>query len=73
MKVNVDWKLVLLLVLAFAFLHSSMNKETAANIENPVVIEGDFVDFDYGKVFKVPVIPAACVEGPSSLDRSPIL
>ncbi len=60
MKIRVDFRLVLLLVIAVAFLHSSLQLHKQQ--EYPVIIEGNFVNFDYEEIFNVSVIPESCPE-----------
>jgi hypothetical protein len=49
----VDFRLVLLLIIAVIFLYSAAQK-SSAKISHEASIEGDFIDFDYAKVFNLP-------------------
>ena len=69
---KVDFRLVILLLLAVAFLFSSMRQHDVQTMVVPVVIEGDFIDFDYEEIFNLPA-EGACLEESSLPSRSQVL
>jgi hypothetical protein len=67
---RVDFRLVILLVIAVLFMMSTILRHDQEQIV-PVVIEGDFIDFDYRQVFNLP--SEACLEESSLPSRLPVL
>jgi hypothetical protein len=63
---NADWRLIILLVLAVAFMVSAIPHSSP-----PVYIEDNFVAFDAAEVFGLPVSEYECLE-PSPLDKMPV-
>jgi len=65
MKKLVDFRLILLLIIAAAFLHSSLQP---VNMETQTFSSQNKVNFDYDRVFNVttlPIFEEYCLEEPS--------
>ncbi len=71
MKKRVDFRLVLLLIIAVIFLCSAVQK-SAIPIE-PAVVEESFIQFDTSEIFDLPVIESDCLEESSLPSRLPVL
>ncbi len=73
MRVQVDYRLVILLLLAIAFWFSAMQMRVGVvSAPEPIVIEDNFIDFDYEQVFNLPA-EEGCLEESSLPSRSPVL
>ncbi len=72
MKKRVDFRLVLLLIIAVIFLYSAVQKN-AVTTNSVYSIEGDFIEFNTAEVFDLPVIESDCLEESSPLSRSQVL
>jgi hypothetical protein len=62
-----DWRLIVLLALAVAFMVSAIPHSSPP----PVYIEGNFIAFDTSEVFGTPVLEDECFE-PSPIGKTPV-